>query len=235
MTQTNDVSQMSTQELKELLARKEKQEREARIKKRENYERRRDHMVRNMVTEAGILQGIMSKFKAATMLKLEEFSKEAHLYGQIKKHSKGGFSLRTTDGQMMVRYERNTSPEYDERAGMAEELLKEFLEDKVKKRDKKAFIMVTNLLSRDKEGRYYPSRINGLLKIRDLYADERWQKAMQLFEESYRNRLVSYTVTFHVKDEMEKDKAIILTFASIPVLPGAEEDFSMKELVEEMA
>lgn len=234
-TDTIDVSNLTTEQLQQLLEKKKKQEAEKERRKRQEYERERDHMVKNMVIEAQILHSIMDSFKHKCMRKLENFSEKAQEYGQIRKHSKGGFSLRTADGDMMVSYDRNTVPEYDERAHMAEDLLKEFLEDKVKKRDQKTFRTITALMSRNKEGRFFPSRINALLKIRDNYDDERWQRAMKLFEESYRNRLVSYTVTFYVKDHMEKDRSIPLTFASLPYDPNREDlDFDMKSLQIEM-
>jgi hypothetical protein len=53
--------------------------------------------------------------------------------------------------------------------------------------------------------------------VKDNYDDPRWQKAIELFEESFRIREISYSVSFYRKDSMQKDQAIVLTFASIPV------------------
>jgi hypothetical protein len=217
-TQAIDIANISSADLERLLEKKKKQEQEERRKKRLEYEQERDQMVKTLVHAAISLHENMKAFKLEAMTRLEDFTAKANLYGDIKKHSKGGFSLRTTDSEMMVSYDRNTQPEYDERAQLAEELLKQFLEDMIKKRDVKMFRTITALMSRNKEGQYYPSRINALLKIKDNYDDVRWLKAMELFEESYRNRLVSYTVTFYQKGNDGKDKNIPLTFASLPVV-----------------
>ncbi|NJM14041.1 MAG: DUF3164 family protein [Bacteroidales bacterium] len=73
------------------------------------------------------------------------------------------------------------------------------------------------LISKNKAGDFTPSQVAKLLSVRDNYADERWRKAMVLFEESYRVRDVSYSIEFFTKDNQGKDKAIMLNFSVLPV------------------
>lgn len=212
-----DLSSLSACELEALLQQKKKEEREARARAREIYEQQRDELVSELVQRAQVLHMQMRDFKQYAIDRLEEFRETANLYGDIRRNSKGGFSLRHRRTQEMVSLDRNSVPEYDERAALAETLIKEFLEDKVKKRDLPTYRTIMALMERNKQGDLTVSRIASLLKVKDNYDDERWMKAMELFEESFRIREISYSVSFYNKDNMQKDKAITLTFASIPV------------------
>ena len=215
--ETKQIDSFTTEQLEAMLAEKKKADREAKQKARAAYELERDKMVSQLVARAKVLNAQMRDFKQYAMDKLEEFRDTANEYGDIRSNSKGGFSLRHRETGEMVSLDRNSVPEYDERAAMAEDLLKEFLELKVKKKDLATYRTIMALMERNKQGDLTPSRIASLLKVRDNYEDERWQKAMQLFEESFRIREISYSVSFFKKDSMQKDQAIVLTFASIPV------------------
>jgi len=216
MKETIDINKLSEAELQEALRKKQAERQEQQRLARESYEAERDTLVKNMVKEAKDLHMKMIGFKAQTITRLENFRDTARKYGDIRSNSKGGFALRNTDQSMKVSYDRNTKSEYDERASLAEDLLKEFLVDKVKKRDQKTYRMITSLLTRNKTtGEFNPVSINSLLAIEDNYSDERWKKSMKLFRESYNNILISMSVSFFVKDDQDKDQAIPLTFASL--------------------
>lgn len=212
-----DLSQIPAAELEAALEEKRSQERSEYAKKKEAYESERNKMVERLVSVAQALHGDMRMFKQKTITELENFAERAHAYGDIRQHSKGGFSLRNEAGDMKVMYERNVVSEYDERADMAEELLRDFLGDMVKKADTKAYEIITGLLQRGSKGDFNPAAIAALIKMEDKFQDERWVNAMKLFKESYNSRLVAMNVSFYIKDAMGKDDAIKLTFASIPV------------------
>lgn len=212
-----DLSNLTTAQLEELLLEKRKEEKAKKIQARESYESGRDTLVEQLVARAKVLNDQMRDFKQYAIDQLEAFRETANDYGDIRRNSKGGFSLRHRITGEMVSLDRNSIPEYDERAASAEGLLKEFLEDKVKKRDLPTYRTIMALMERNKQGDLTPSRIASLLKVKDNYDDPRWVKAMELFEESFRIREISYSVSFYRKDSMQKDQAIVLTFASIPV------------------
>lgn len=212
-----DLSGLSAADLEKELSRRKQQEKENKRIAKEQYESDRDKLVSEMVMLASHLESAMSEFKANCVKDLNTFRERAYKYGDIRSNSKGGFLLRNSKTQEVVSLDRNTIPTYDERSSFAEQLLKEFLEEKVKKRDLQTFRTISALLEKNKRGDYTPSRIAALLKIRDNYSDEKWQKAMSLFEESFQVRDISYSVSFYRKDAMGKDKALCLTFASLPV------------------
>ena len=211
-----EYAELTSAQLKELLKKKEKEEREQYLEKKKAYEAERDRIVTELTTKAKKLHTQMVAFKAEAMEMMEGFRIMAKEYGDIKGNSKGGFGLRSADGQMKVILERNTKTEYDERANQAEELLREFLLDKVKKKDQSTYRTIEALLTRNKKtGQYNPVGINSLLAIEDNYDDDRWRKAMKLFRESYQVIDVSMNVAFFEKDTMGKDDLIPLTFASL--------------------
>lgn len=215
--QTVDLSQLSEEELeKALKARKEKKRKE-REKKKEEYEAKRDELVKRLVDDAMHIHTIMKEFKRDAIEELENFREVAREYGDIKRHSKGGFSLRHRESGAKVTYERNTKSEYDERADQAAELIREFLKDTVKKRYQEAYELISSLLAKNKAGDFNPSQIVKLIAMKDKFSDERWQKAIELFEECHNTILISMNVSFSQKNEMGKDINIPLTFASMDV------------------
>lgn len=212
-----DNDNMTVEQLEQLLAEKKKEEKQLRLQKKAEYEKKRDELINSVIGRAKVLHDQMRDFKQYCLEQLESFRETAAEYGDIRSNSKGGFSLRHNETQELVSLDRNVTNEYDERASMAEDLIKEFLEDKVKKKDAQTYRTIRALLDRNSQGDLTPSRVASLLKVRDNYSDERWVKAMDLFEESFRIREISYSVSFYRKDDMGKDKAISLSFPSIPV------------------
>jgi hypothetical protein len=211
------IKELSTEDLEKILADRKKAERQKRLEQRAAYEQKRDILVSQLVHRASVLNREMRDFKEYAMTALSEFKTEANEYGDIRSTSKGGFSLRASGTQELVSLDRNAVPEYDERAAMALELIREFLEDKIKKSSVTTYRTVQALMERNKMGDLIPSRVAALLKVRDNYDDPRWVKAMTLFEESFRIREISYSVSFFKKDNMGKDKPVVLSFASIPI------------------
>lgn len=211
------VSDLTSEELKELMAWREKQDQEEKKRQRQYYEEERDRLVDGMVREALELNARMATFKQRVITKLEEFRKLAKQYGDIRSNSKGGFSLRRSDGEMMVVYERNVKSYYDERADLARDLIMEFLRDMVKKHDKNAYEFIIDLMQKNVKGDFNPVMIAKLVKHEDRYSDERWKKAIGLFKEAYQQNEISMSVSFYEKDAQSKDQHISLSLPSIPI------------------
>ncbi|HQL70152.1 MAG TPA: DUF3164 family protein [Bacteroidales bacterium] len=215
MTNNIDYSKVSVADLEAALQQKRDQERRDREARKQDYEADRHELVVTLCKRAEDLSAQLRDFKSIAMRQIEEFRKRAEEYGDIRTNSKGGFSIRNANASYKVAYERNVVSEYDERADLAEQLLREFLGDMVKKRDAQAYEVITGLLERGKSGDFNPAAVAALLKMEDKYTDERWTKAMGLFKESFTTRLISMNVSFFHKDAMDKDVIIPLTFASI--------------------
>lgn len=201
------------QELAEVKA-QEKAEKQA---KRLDYEKKRNEVVKELVSEAKGLNEQLQAFKNKALKTMNEFSELASEYGDIRTNSRGGFSLRNNDLNLKATLRRNMTHEYDERADKAMALINDFLASTVKKKDQQAYVTIKTLLERNAKGDLKPDRVASLLKIRDNYNDERWTKALDLLEESYSPRQVSFNVEFYEVDGIGKEQPICLTFASLPV------------------
>jgi hypothetical protein len=213
---SNQLENLTSKELEELLKKRKAEEAKEYQQRRSEYEDKRNLLVEELVAEAGALRQIMMNFKAKANEKMEELRTISMEYGDIKKTSKGGFSLRSSSNGDKIQLRRNTKIEYDERAKMAEDLIKDFLNDMVKKKEKDAYELISSLLTKNKDGDYNPAMIGSLLEHKDRYDDERWQKAMTLFEESHNVILISMCTEFYKKNEQDKDIAISLSYASLP-------------------
>lgn len=210
-----DLTKLSSTELKKLLAEAEKQERIEKETRRKDYESKRNKKVNSMVALARTLNERLVRFKKIAFDEMEALKELANEYGDIRKGSKGGFSLRNEDGTKMVVLRRNVVTEYDERADLALGQIREFLNETIKKKDMQTYRTISVLLEKNKAGDLNPSRVADLLKIKDNYEDERWKKAMELLVESYREREVSYNLEFYQKDEQGKDQMVSLNLSSI--------------------
>lgn len=177
---------MSTEELQAYLAGRQKEETERKQNERNEYEKDKERRTSRMVRRALKLNGIMESFYFDCTTTLEELREKLNEYGEIKSSSKGGFQLKTKDGQHKVVYKYSTLCEWDERSVKAEELLKDFLSDVVKKRDKELFELIVGLLEKNKEGKLEYSRMQTLYSKEKLFNDPRWVEAIRLFKESFK-------------------------------------------------
>jgi len=214
----SELNNLSNEELLAELKRRQLDQQDQERQKREDYEATRDQIAMSLVVEAEQLSEKLVAFKQKSYTRMMTFRDMADKYGELRGNSKGGFSIRSSDGTVKVSLERNTRQEYDERANVAEQLIREFLTAMVKKRDKRSFELITSLLQRGDKGDFNPANIQTLISKEKLYEDERWRKAMQLFKEAHNTILISMNVSFYRKSNIDKDVMVPLTFASLPVL-----------------
>lgn len=214
---TIDLTQLSDEQLDALLKQREDKKRKEAERKRLAYESERDKLILRLSKKAVEINALMTEFKRDAMERLEAFRERAQEYGEVRSHSKGGFSLRHSGGEYKVSFDRNTKIEYDERADHAADLIKDFLGDMIKKRDQDAYEMIMSLLQKNRAGDFKPSLIMALMSKRDRFGDSRWRKAIQLFEECHNTHLISMSVSFYRKDKSGKDSIIPLSLASIDI------------------
>lgn len=180
------IDQMSTEEIQALLDERQKEAKEEAKKARIEYENYINKTTSDIVYDALDLNALMQVFFDTATTRLISMRDKLNEYGEIKSTSKGGFQRLTDDGKHKVVYKYNTICAWDERAEKAEELLREFLKDFVKKRDIKMYNIVSALLERNKEGNLEYSRIQSLYSQENQFDDPRWKEAIRLFKESFR-------------------------------------------------
>lgn len=209
------LEELTAEELEELLEKKRKKEAMKAEADRKKYEAERDELVVNMANVALDLNRQMREFKQAAFDQLLQFKERLDEYGEIRKNSKGGFSLVNDAGDARVKYTYRSLSFWDERSAKAEDLLKDFLADTIKKKDQTLHDIILELLEKNKKGQLEFARISKLYKYEDRYNDPRWKEALKLFKESFNSSESKYDLYFQVKDERGEWQTLNLTFNSI--------------------
>lgn len=203
METTKKTADLSVDELKALLAKKEQEQKSKRLAEKQAYEENRDKFVQRVITQATDLHSNLRTFKEELHVSFDEFEERLKQYGEIRSNSKGGFSITTADGKYRIRRIRSTMPSWDERSDKAMTLLSEFLQDTVKKRDKKLYEILITFIQRNEKGELEYSKVMHLLQHKDKYNDPRWVEGLQLIQESYNVQLRGYGYEFFVRNEVD--------------------------------
>jgi leucyl aminopeptidase (aminopeptidase T) len=213
--ETKDPSEMTTQELEQLLAQKKEKERKDRDKKRKEYEEHRDVVVETMVSKARDVSSILTAFKKELNEAFELQKERLEEYGAIRGNSKGGFSIQHTSGNFKAVRTRATSPKWDERSEKALVLISDFLRDTVKKKDQKIYDILKTFIQKNDKGELEYSKVMHLLSHKDKYDDPRWVEGLNLIQESYSIDLRGYGYEFYTKNEEGKWEKIEINFTAI--------------------
>lgn len=215
-TTTKTVDQMTTTELEAYLAERKKEQIAEMKKKRADYERYVSTNTSRLVRKALKLSSILALFFENSTTTLEEMRDKLNEYGAVRSNSKGGFTLKTDDDKYKILYRYSTICDWDERSVKAEELLKDFLFDVLKKRDKEMFELILGLIEKNKEGKLELSRIQTLYSKEALFTDPRWVEAIRLFKESFRPVSSKMRLEFYRRSEVSKKwEPITLNISSL--------------------
>jgi hypothetical protein len=210
-----DLSGLTTAQLKEMLAEREKEERAAREKARKAYENGRDMEIQDLMSEASYLAERMEAFKKKCHERMDAQAIKLAEYGEIRSNSKGGFSITHSKGNLRITRTRSTEPYWDERSTKAVELIKDFLYDTVKKRDVKTFEMLISFLAKNKNGDMEYAKVFILIQHEQMWEDTRWREGIRLLKESYSINLKGYGYEFKSLDEQGKWEHLKLNFTAV--------------------
>lgn len=209
------LEQVSVEDLKAALAKKEKSERAEQTRKQKAYEKRRDGNIEALMDEGRELSLALQRFKAKVHATMDIQAKDLMEYGKIRTDSKGGFTVTHSDCKTRIKRRRDTDPSWDERAEKAVELIKAFLFDTVKKADAKVFQLLIGFLERNMAGDLEYSSVMQLLASEKLYDDSRWVEGLNLIRQSYNLSFKAFGYEFQTRTKDGKWNRINLNFASI--------------------
>lgn len=193
----------------------EKATKKAQEKARKAYEKSKDDDIEMLFDEAVEIVGILSRFKQKVAAVMEAQKNKLDNYGSIRSDSKGGFSITHSDKTRQIKRRRDMDPVWDERAKKAVELLRSFLYDSIKKRDKEFFELLIGYLEKNKEGDWDYSSVMEFLKHENSFDDERWIEGIRLLKEGYSRRFKAFGYEFKKKDAHGKMVNLALNFATI--------------------
>jgi hypothetical protein len=213
--ETQDLSKMTTQELEQFLKKRKAAEAKKAETERKAYEANRDQKIEAIITTAKTMFRELEEFKQFCHIEMDDQAIKLSDYGLLRSNSKGGFTITHSDGSMRVTRRRDTEPSWDERSTKAIELIKDFLGDTIKKRDKDLYEILMGFLQRNEKGDLEYSRVMSLFQHTDKFDDQRWIEGLKLIKESYGNHLKGFGYEFKVKTESGHWKNLILNFSSI--------------------
>lgn len=201
--------------LREELAKEEAAERRKLEKEKEEYEKDRNHLIVSSFATAIQIASELKAFKALLTEAMEEQQNKLNNYGAIRANSKGGFSIKSEDGLLKLTRSRCTVPEWDERSTKAVDLIRDFLQDTVKKRDLKLYEILISFIQRNKKGDLEYSQVMNLVQHEDKYDDPRWLEGLKLIKESFHNELQKYSYQFHKKNDQGEWENLNLNFSAL--------------------
>jgi hypothetical protein len=206
---------LSTNELKSLLAKREKEEKEFLENEQRHYVMCRDHNIENLTSEARELGLALSRFKSKVHAIMDDQAEKLSAYGKVRGNSKGGFAITNTAKKLRVIRRRDTEPVWDERAVKAVNLIKDFLGTTIKKRDVKLYGILIKFLERNAKGDLEFSKVFGLMEHEDKFEDPRWREGLRLLKQSYSISLKCFGYEFKQKNNAGKWDSLILNFSSL--------------------
>lgn len=200
-----DLSNLSSKDLEELLAKKRQEEREAGIRKREAYESIRAEVVGSIETKARVVCSEVQGLHKFCKEELETFRKVMLEYGQLKRGDRQ-MSFTVQEGNFKIEVRSNKVKKFDERADVAAARLIEFLQNWIKGKedgaDNPMYQLAMTLLERNKNGDLDYKSISKLYELEEQFGDAEYSDIMNLFKESH---LVEGTATnfyFYEKDTL---------------------------------
>lgn len=214
-TQTLDPSKLSTAELEQMLKKRKAAEQKKLEFEKKAYEANRDKVVANVLITAQTLAKELAEFKQYCHIEMDKQAIKLSEYGKMRSNSKGGFSVTNSTDDFRVTRRRDTEPVWDERSVKAQELIKDFLGDTIKKKDIKLYEILLGFIERNQNGDLEYSRVMDLLKHEDKYDDPRWKEGLRLIKESFSNHLKGFGYEFKIKGENGKWENILLNFSSL--------------------
>jgi hypothetical protein len=209
------VAEMSTKELKAMVAEREAAENQEREVKRELYEKDKDDLINALGSRAHGLSVMLKDFKSTAMTDVLGFRKTLLEYGALKGGDKNKGNFEIKNDQFRVSFSSQVKKCFDERSELAEEKLKLFLSTTVKKRDQKLHKLILSLLERNKVGDLDISNIQRLYQMENDFEDTNWKEAIALFKESYKADGTTFYVRFFLKNETNGWDLINLNFSSL--------------------
>lgn len=181
-----DLSQMTAEEKKALLAQLNADASESRQVKRDAYEALRAEFMHRVEEFLVNVTADVKGFKGWLEKESEGFISVMRDYGQLKNADQRNYTI--TDGDFRLQVASNNVKGFDERADMAAERLVAYLKDYMKKSAKghedPMYQLAMTLLERNQRGDLDYKSISKLYELEDKFGDQEYKDIMLLFKES---------------------------------------------------
>ena len=188
------------------------------IEARKKYEADKNQTADNLVMKGITLHNQILAYKKECFEQKERLSKLMYeTEGEEAFGKRGGFSITSENKDRRVMFKPTMNKGFNEKVDLAADKLRSVLERKVKPRSKQAFNMILALLEKKKDGTFHPDLMGQLLKMKSEIEDPEFQKAVELFEESYQLTEGKTYIILRLRKSPEHDEeTVVLDFAAIP-------------------
>lgn len=181
-----DLSQMTAEEKKALLAQLNADANESRQAKRDAYEGLRAEFMHRVEEFLANVTADVKGFKQWLEKESEGFISVMRDYGQLKNADQRNYTI--TDGDFRLQVASNSVKGFDERADMAAERLVAYLKNYMQKSEKgqedPMYQLAMTLLERNQRGDLDYKSISKLYELEDRFGDQEYKDIMTLFKES---------------------------------------------------
>lgn len=181
-----DLSQMTAEEKKALLAQLNADANESRQAKRDAYEGLRAEFMHCVEEFLVNVTADVKGFKQWLEKESEGFISVMRDYGQLKNADQRNYTI--TDGDFRLQVASNSVKGFDERADMAAERLVAYLKNYMQKSEKgqedPMYQLAMTLLERNQRGDLDYKSISKLYELEDRFGDQEYKDIMTLFKES---------------------------------------------------
>lgn len=181
-----DLSQMTAEEKKALLAQLNADANESRQAKRDAYEGLRAEFMHRVEEFLVNVTADVKGFKQWLEKESEGFISVMRDYGQLKNADQRNYTI--TDGDFRLQVASNSVKGFDERADMAAERLVAYLKNYMHKSEKgqedPMYQLAMTLLERNQRGDLDYKSISKLYELEDRFGDQEYKDIMTLFKES---------------------------------------------------
>lgn len=181
-----DLSQMTAEEKKALLAQLYADANESRQAKRDAYEGLRAEFMHRVEEFLVNVTADVKGFKQWLEKESEGFISVMRDYGQLKNADQRNYTI--TDGDFRLQVASNSVKGFDERSDMAAERLVAYLKNYMQKSEKgqedPMYQLAMTLLERNQRGDLDYKSISKLYELEDRFGDQEYKDIMMLFKES---------------------------------------------------
>lgn len=181
-----DLSQMTAEEKKALLAQLNADANESRQAKRDAYEGLRAEFMHRVEEFLVNVTADVKGFKQWLEKESEGFISVMRDYGQLKNADQRNYTI--TDGDFRLQVASSSVKGFDERADMAAERLVAYLKNYMQKSEKgqedPMYQLAMTLLERNQRGDLDYKSISKLYELEDKFGDQEYKDIMMLFKES---------------------------------------------------
>ena len=211
-----EVHEMSTDELKQLLAKREKEQKTEHKKKISNYENKRNDFVVKTANRFLEIQEILKDFKIESMQVGNAMHREMYeVFGKEEKETKQ-FQLVSDDGNFKLVIQSQEKFSFDETAEVHINTIKQVLEDKFASRNKTMYKILTSLLIKNGKGDWNSNKVLELSNFIDDVKDERFTEAIKgLRHSAHHSGTAKYFNAYEKNQETKAWQNISIQFSTL--------------------